>query len=96
MWLWCRETGETFHNMITWQDLRASEDVQKWNSSFTLKVLNNGARFAHFFTRRKRHLAASVLRFMSKQVMLGEPVDRPPPSVSPPPPPPHPHPPNPT
>ena len=54
--------------MITWQDLRASENVEKWNNSMTLKALNNGARFAHFFTRRKRHLAASVLKFMSKQV----------------------------
>ncbi|XP_070172871.1 glycerol kinase 5-like [Littorina saxatilis] len=67
---WDRETGETFHNMITWQDLRAAEDVEQWNSSLTLKALNKGAGFAHFFTRRKRHLAASVLKFMSKQVTM--------------------------
>ena len=57
-----------FHKMITWQDLRASEDVESWNNSFTLSALNKGAKFAHFFTRRKRHLAASVLKFMSQQV----------------------------
>ncbi|XP_076435847.1 glycerol kinase 5-like isoform X2 [Babylonia areolata] len=67
---WDRETGETFHNLISWQDLRASDDVLQWNNSVTLRLLNSGARFAHFFTRQKRHKAASVLRFMTKQVTL--------------------------
>lgn len=35
---WDRNTGETFHNFITWKDLRADSMVQKWNASFTLKV----------------------------------------------------------
>lgn len=35
---WDRETGETFHNFITWKDLRADAMVRKWNSSVTLKV----------------------------------------------------------
>lgn len=35
---WDRETGETFHNFITWKDLRADAMVRKWNSSLTLKV----------------------------------------------------------
>ncbi|KAK7442998.1 hypothetical protein BaRGS_00040491, partial [Batillaria attramentaria] len=62
------ETGETFHKMITWQDLRAANDVLRWNNSYTLKAMNSGAKFLHFFTRRKRHKAASVLKFMSGQV----------------------------
>ncbi|KAK7499243.1 hypothetical protein BaRGS_00009503 [Batillaria attramentaria] len=53
------ETGETFHKMITWQDLRAANDVLRWNNSYTLKAMNSGAKFLHFFTRRKRHKAAS-------------------------------------
>lgn len=63
-----RETGEVYHKMITWQDLRASEAVASWNSSYTLKALNKSAKLLHFFTRRNRHKAASVLKFMSKQV----------------------------
>lgn len=35
---WDRKTGETFHNFITWKDLRADPMVRKWNSSVTLKV----------------------------------------------------------
>lgn len=67
---WDRETGEVYHKMITWQDLRASEDVEEWNSSFTLSALNKGAKLAHVFTRRKRYLAASVLKFMTPQVTM--------------------------
>ena len=33
-----RETGEPFHRIIVWQDLRASDMVKSWNSSFTLRV----------------------------------------------------------
>lgn len=35
---WDRVTGETFHNLITWKDLRADSMVRKWNDSVTLKV----------------------------------------------------------
>lgn len=35
---WDKETGEEFHNFITWKDLRADPLVKKWNSSLTLKV----------------------------------------------------------
>ncbi|XP_005106262.1 putative glycerol kinase 5 [Aplysia californica] len=67
---WDRETGEPFHNLITWQDLRASDYVSVWNKSFTLRALNTGASILHTLLRKKRHLAASVLRFMSKQVTM--------------------------
>lgn len=36
---WDRTTGETFHNFITWKDLRADSMVRKWNDSVTLKVM---------------------------------------------------------
>lgn len=35
---WHRETGKTFHNFITWKDLRADALVRKWNGSYILKV----------------------------------------------------------
>lgn len=38
---WDRTTGETFHNFITWKDLRADSMVRKWNDSVTLKVSPN-------------------------------------------------------
>ncbi|CAG5117158.1 unnamed protein product [Candidula unifasciata] len=67
---WDRETGEPFHNLITWQDLRAADYVSIWNKSYTLRALNTGAKILHALMRKKRHLAASVLKFMSKQVTM--------------------------
>ncbi|KAK3584659.1 hypothetical protein CHS0354_001238 [Potamilus streckersoni] len=68
--LWDRETGKLYHNFLTWQDLRARNYVKEWNDSYTLKALNSGSKFLHMFTRKKRYLAASVLKFMSAQVTL--------------------------
>ncbi|CAI9722036.1 putative glycerol kinase 5 [Octopus vulgaris] len=67
---WDRETGKPFHNFITWQDLRGKEYVKDWNHSYTMKALNTGAKLLHTFTRSPRHLAASVLRFLSPQVTM--------------------------
>ncbi|XP_060072194.1 putative glycerol kinase 5 [Ylistrum balloti] len=67
---WDRETGKPFHNFITWQDLRASDNVKSWNSSYKLRALNKGSSLLHLFTRQPRFLAASVLKFMSNQVCL--------------------------
>lgn len=67
---WDRYTGKPFHNFITWQDLRARNYVKSWNSSLTLLGLNTGSKFLHMFTRKKRFLSASVLKFMSPQVTL--------------------------
>lgn len=38
---WDRITGETFHNFITWKDLRADSLVRKWNTSLTLMVMDH-------------------------------------------------------
>ncbi|XP_055376205.1 putative glycerol kinase 5 [Condylostylus longicornis] len=67
---WNRETGEHFHNFITWKDLRADQLVQKWNNSFLLKIINNFSYFLYLITRSKRFLAASVLKMMNSQVTL--------------------------
>ncbi|CAC5413228.1 GK5 [Mytilus coruscus] len=67
---WDRETGEYFHNFLTWQDLRARDTVKNWNSSYKMKFLNSGSSILHTFTRQKRFLAASVLKFMSPQTCI--------------------------
>ncbi|XP_060600237.1 putative glycerol kinase 5 isoform X2 [Ruditapes philippinarum] len=67
---WDSKTGKPFHNFITWQDLRARDYVKSWNTSLTLKALNSGSKVLHTFTRKKRFLSASVLKFMSPQVTL--------------------------
>ncbi|VDI29496.1 putative glycerol kinase 5 [Mytilus galloprovincialis] len=67
---WDRETGEYFHNFLTWQDLRARDTVKNWNRSYKMKFLNSGSSILHTFTRQKRFLAASVLKFMSPQVTM--------------------------
>jgi len=36
--MFSRETGEPFHRLITWQDLRASDYVEAWNKSYIMKV----------------------------------------------------------
>lgn len=35
---WDKNTGEHFHNLITWKDRRAAKMVEKVNNSFFLKV----------------------------------------------------------
>ncbi|XP_052783381.1 putative glycerol kinase 5 [Mya arenaria] len=67
---WDRETEKPYHNFITWQDMRARDYVKSWNDSVTLKALNSGSKILHTFTRKKRFLSASVLKFMSPQVTL--------------------------
>lgn len=67
---WDRETGKAFHNFITWQDLRARDNVKVWNNCYKMKLLNKGSSLLHLVTRQPRYLSASVLRFMSSQVCL--------------------------
>ncbi|XP_055322195.1 putative glycerol kinase 5 [Sitodiplosis mosellana] len=67
---WDRTTGETFHNFITWKDLRADSMVRKWNDSVTLKLMHGVSHFLYMFTRNKRFLAGSVLKLMNAQTTL--------------------------
>ncbi|KAK6196446.1 hypothetical protein SNE40_001669 [Patella caerulea] len=67
---WDSETGKPYHNLVTWQDLRASDHVKLWNNSYTMKCINTGSKLLHFLTRKKRYLAASVLQFLTKQVTM--------------------------
>ncbi|PNF42202.1 putative glycerol kinase 5 [Cryptotermes secundus] len=67
---WHRETGEPFHNFITWRDLRADGLVQQWNKSLTMKSIRMGALCLYTISRNKRYLAGSVLKLMNAQVTL--------------------------
>ncbi|XP_059358132.1 putative glycerol kinase 5 [Carassius carassius] len=67
---WDRNTGEPFHNFITWQDLRAAELVRSWNRSCTMKTVHGVMKMLHFLTRQKRFLAASLVVFTTQHVSL--------------------------
>uniref|UniRef100_A0A182TNN0 Glycerol kinase 5 n=1 Tax=Anopheles melas TaxID=34690 RepID=A0A182TNN0_9DIPT len=67
---WNRNTGQVYHNFITWKDLRADQLVKDWNESFTLRLLKFGASVLHFVTRSKRFLAGSVIKLMNPQITL--------------------------
>lgn len=38
---WSKDTGEHFHNFVTWKDLRADELVKQWNESYIWRVGEN-------------------------------------------------------
>lgn len=67
---WDRNSGKTFHNFISWQDLRAAEMVRSWNNSCTMKAVHGVMKMLHFLTRRKRFLAASLVVFTPQHVSL--------------------------
>ncbi|XP_069474377.1 glycerol kinase 5 isoform X2 [Ambystoma mexicanum] len=67
---WNKKTGHPFHNFISWQDLRASELVNSWNNSILLKAVHGSSKMLHFFTRRNRFLAASLITFTTQHVSL--------------------------
>lgn len=67
---WDKMTGEYFHKLIVWRDLRANDLVRKWNSSLFLKSLHAGAHALYLITRNKRFLAGSVVKFMNVQVTM--------------------------
>ncbi|XP_017135367.1 putative glycerol kinase 5 [Drosophila miranda] len=65
---WNHETGEYYHNFITWKDLRAHELVDEWNSSWTKRSMNSVSFALYLVTRQPRFLAGSVLKLMNGQV----------------------------
>ncbi|XP_039616292.1 putative glycerol kinase 5 [Polypterus senegalus] len=65
---WSKETRKPFHNFISWQDLRATELVKSWNSSYLMKVIHGCGKMLHFLTRQKRFLAASIIKFSTQHV----------------------------
>lgn len=67
---WHKETGEHFHNLITWQDLRADSYVRDWNNSMTMRGLRLGGRMLHWITRQARYKAAGILRLNNGMVTM--------------------------
>ncbi len=67
---WDRKSGKEFHNFITWKDVRADSLVKSWNGSMTMKALHAGGSCLYFVTRQKRFLAASILSFQNKMVIM--------------------------
>ncbi|XP_077291808.1 glycerol kinase 5 [Arctopsyche grandis] len=67
---WDRNTGDAFHNFITWKDLRADKLVEYWNNSITMKSIRVSSYMLYMVTRSKRFLAGSIFKFMNKQVTM--------------------------
>ncbi|XP_032681954.1 putative glycerol kinase 5 isoform X2 [Odontomachus brunneus] len=67
---WSLKTGLPYHRFITWKDQRAAALVDEWNHSMTMKVVRMGARLLYMFTRNKRFLAGSVLKFLNGMVTM--------------------------
>ncbi|KAG5326103.1 GLPK kinase, partial [Acromyrmex heyeri] len=67
---WNLKTGKYYHRFITWKDQRAATLVKEWNQSIMMRGLRMGASILYTFTRRKRFLAGSVIKFMNMQVTL--------------------------
>ncbi|KAL1461618.1 hypothetical protein WDU94_013496 [Cyamophila willieti] len=67
---WDKTSGEEFHNLILWKDLRAKSLVEAYNNSWRLLALNFGSKLLYHMTRRRRFLAGSIMKFMNAQVSL--------------------------
>ncbi|KAM3865820.1 glycerol kinase 5 [Diretmus argenteus] len=65
---WDRTTGVPFHNLISWQDLRASDLVRSWNRSCTMIAIQSMMKVLHFLSRQKYFLAASLVVFSTQHV----------------------------
>lgn len=51
--VWDKETGEPLHNMITWQDTRTKEIVEKFSSKFKIRM---GKKIGNLFKISSRYL----------------------------------------
>nr|XP_042900344.1 putative glycerol kinase 5 isoform X3 [Parasteatoda tepidariorum] len=67
---WDRNSGETFHNFITWKDKRAKSVCELWNASPCIKFLRLGAFIMYIFTRMKKFQLLSRLQFSTAMVLI--------------------------
>lgn len=67
---WDKRTGKTFHNLVTWKDLRADHMVKSWNTSWSLSGIRFGSKFLHLITRNPRFLSGGNFKFMNGMVAL--------------------------
>lgn len=68
--VWDSETGKPIHNFLVWQDTRGDHISQSWNESYLMKGIRVASHGLHTITRRKKFLAAAVLRFRSQHVTI--------------------------
>ncbi|XP_070504877.1 glycerol kinase 5-like [Chironomus tepperi] len=66
---WNTNTGKTYHNIITWKDIRADDIVKKWNNSYSFSGIHLGSNFLYCFTRSQKFLAGSVIKLTNPQVV---------------------------
>jgi putative glycerol kinase 5 len=65
---WSRDTGEPFHNFITWKDIRAKKLCKDLNASPTVKLFRYAAYSLYLVTRSDRFLTGSRLKLASNHV----------------------------
>lgn len=66
---WNKDTGDHYHNFITWQDTRSKDICDVWNDGLQLKLLRGVGSILYFVSRRKRFLAASIFRMSTPMVL---------------------------
>ncbi|KAG5451908.1 putative glycerol kinase 5 [Clonorchis sinensis] len=61
--LWDKDTSKPRTNVITWQDLRASNVTKRWNNSLVLRSMKAGGHVLYWMTRLPRFKALASYRF---------------------------------
>lgn len=65
---WNKNTGEPFHNLITWKDLRCAQIVQDYNNSISLRSVRAASYMLHLVTRKKKFLLGSKFKLECNHV----------------------------
>jgi putative glycerol kinase 5 len=66
--LWDRHTGETYSNIILWNDSRSSLQAMSTNSSLTWKTIRHVAKFIHPVIQTARLSTLSNLEFRTQMI----------------------------
>lgn len=66
--LWDRETGETYSNIILWNDSRSSNHATSTNSSLTWKTIRGFARVIYPIVQTARMSTLSNLEFRTQMI----------------------------
>ena len=66
--LWDRQTGQTYSNIILWNDTRSSAQALSTNSSLTWKTIRHVAKFIHPIVQTARLATLSNLEFRTQMI----------------------------
>ena len=66
--LWDRKTGETYSNIILWNDSRSSLQTSSTNSSFTWKTIRHVAKIIYPVIQTARLSTLSHLEFRTQMI----------------------------